>query len=268
MWLTGTHVRIVQIALVLLLNLAVYQKSEALFISIENIGGSPIIAAFFTFTVQPSQGTPFTLEIMLSRARVDTTNIYLQFDEAHPIPVGQTYDTPLIPALTDVTVIWRAVSISGFNIGVTEDFGGAAPIIIPDVTTHEFFNPNINFGYFISFHSGGVPISVEVPIEIEPTSINPKSNGKLSVTILTTDTVDTSTINAATIRFGATGTEATPTRVAVEDVNNDGDPDLLLQFNRQDTHIQCQATSASLTGQTFGGQSFHGSDVIQTVGCR
>jgi hypothetical protein len=159
------------------------------------------------------------------------------------------------------------LGISGFNTGTAVGFGPGLPII-PDVTTYQLFNADINFGYIISFHSGGVPISVEVPIDIQPNSINLRSQARLSVTILTTNTIDTTTINAATIRFGATGTEAFPIRVDVEDVNNDGDPDLLLQFNTQDTHIQCQARSALLTGQTFGGQSFHGSDVIQTVGCR
>src|SRR5262245_15617772 len=103
MQLTGTRVRVVQVILVLLLSLATHQKSEALFISIENIGGGPIVAAFFRFTMLPSQGDPFTVEIASSRFRIDPTNIYLQFDEANPIGVGETYDTPLIPALTDVT---------------------------------------------------------------------------------------------------------------------------------------------------------------------
>jgi hypothetical protein len=268
MRLTGTHVRVVQVILVLLLSLATYQKSEALFISIENIGGSPIVAAFFRFTVEPSQGDQFTLEIVSSRVREDQTNIYLQFDEANPIGVGETYNSPLIPELTGVTFRLQDVSISGFGIGMTQSFGATAPLIIPDVTTLQFFNSDINFGAIFSFHSGGVPISIEVPIDIQPHSINPKSKGNLSVAILTTATFDATTVNAATIRFGATGTEAAPIRVAIEDVNNDGDPDLLLYFNTQDTRIQCQTTSASLTGQTFGGQNFHGSDAIQTTGCR
>jgi hypothetical protein len=89
-----------------------------------------------------------------------------------------------------------------------------------------------------------------------------------SVAILTTAIFDASTVNAATVRFGATGTEAAPVRVAVEDVNSDGRPDLLLQFRTMDTDIACGDTSASLTGQTFSGQGIEGTDAIQTVGCR
>jgi hypothetical protein len=75
-------------------------------------------------------------------------------------------------------------------------------------------------------------------------------------------------VNAATVRFGATGTEANPVRLVVEDVNGDGFSDLLLFFNIQDTGIQCRETSASLTGKTVSGQVIEGSDAITTVGCR
>jgi hypothetical protein len=54
----------------------------------------------------------------------------------------------------------------------------------------------------------------------------------------------------------------------MEDVDGDGDNDMILHFNTQYTGIVCGNTSASLTGSTFGGQAFRGSDSIRTVGCR
>ena len=90
----------------------------------------------------------------------------------------------------------------------------------------------------------------------------------IPVAILTTNTFDTTAVDAATIRFGKTGKEALPVRVAVEDVNGDGRQDLLLNFNTQNTGIQCGDTSASLTGQIFSGQEIEGSDAITTVGCK
>jgi hypothetical protein len=116
------------------------------------------------------------------------------------------------------------------------------------------------------------PAIIQVAIDIKPGSdtnpINPRSQGVIPVAILTTDTVDATSVNPATVRFGVTGTEAAPVRVAVEDVNGDGRPDLLFDFNTQDTGIQCGKTSASLTGQTFSGQAIKGTDAIQTVGCK
>jgi len=113
-----------------------------------------------------------------------------------------------------------------------------------------------------------ISVSIDIQPGSDPASINPKSNGKIPVAILTTDTFDATTVKAVTVRFGAAGTEAVPVQVAVEDVNGDGRPDLLLSFNTPATGITCGVTSASLTGQTFSGQAIKGTDAIQTVGCK
>jgi hypothetical protein len=55
---------------------------------------------------------------------------------------------------------------------------------------------------------------------------------------------------------------------ALEDVDGDGDTDMILHFKTQDTSIVCGDTSASLTGETFGGQAIEGSDSIKAVGCK
>ena len=86
--------------------------------------------------------------------------------------------------------------------------------------------------------------------------------------ILTTDSFDATTVDPTTVRFGATGTEAAPVQAALEDVDLDGDTDMILHFNTQDTGIQCGDTSASLTGETFSGQAIEGSDSIRTAGCK
>jgi hypothetical protein len=113
-----------------------------------------------------------------------------------------------------------------------------------------------------------VPVVVDIKPGSEPAPINPKSQGVIPVAILTTDTFDATTVNPATARFGKTGTEAMLVQSALEDVDGDGDTDLILHFNTQDTGIQCGDTSASLTGETFSGQAIQGSDSIVTVGCR
>ena len=113
---------------------------------------------------------------------------------------------------------------------------------------------------------------IQVAIDIKPgsfpNSINPKSKGKIPVAILTTDSFDATTVDPTTVLFGSTGTESAPVHSALEDVNGDGDNDLILHFNTQATGIQCGDTSASLTGETFSGQEIQGSDSIKTVGCK
>lgn len=120
---------------------------------------------------------------------------------------------------------------------------------------------------------------VTVPIDIKPglfpNSINPNSKGKIPVAILTTSTAqgesldfDATTVDSTTVLFGASGTEAAPVHAALEDVDGDGDIDMILHFNTQATGIQCGDTSASLTGETFGGQEVAGSDSVKTAGCK
>jgi len=113
---------------------------------------------------------------------------------------------------------------------------------------------------------------VEVAIDIKPgsfpNSINPRSEGVIPVAILTTDTFDATTVDETTVLFGATGTQATPVHFALEDVDGDGDTDMILHFNTQDTGIVCGDTSASLTGETFDGQMIEGSDSVKTAGCK
>jgi len=55
---------------------------------------------------------------------------------------------------------------------------------------------------------------------------------------------------------------------AWEDVDGDGDTDLILHFNTRTRAFSVLTPLASLTGQTHGGQAIHGSDSIRTVGCK
>lgn len=111
-------------------------------------------------------------------------------------------------------------------------------------------------------------IAVDIKPDSFPNSVNPKNKGVIPVAILTTASFDATTVNPTTVLFGPTGVEAASINFAPEDVDGDGDTDMILHFNTQGTDIQCGDTSASLTGKTFGGQAIQGADSIRTVGCK
>lgn len=113
-----------------------------------------------------------------------------------------------------------------------------------------------------------IEVTIDIKPKTSPNDINPKSQGVIPVAILTTNTFDATTVDSRTVLFGATGTEAAPAQSALEDVDGDGDIDILLHFNTQDTGIKCENTDASLTGETFYGDAIEGLDTIKIVGCK
>ena len=88
-------------------------------------------------------------------------------------------------------------------------------------------------------------------IDIRPRSdanrINPSSAKDINVAVFSSKDFDATSIDLNTVRFGATGTEAAPIHVARRDVDGDGDRDMVVRFQIQDTGIKCGDTSVVLT---------------------
>jgi len=113
------------------------------------------------------------------------------------------------------------------------------------------------------------PHSVQIDIapgEL-PNRINVKSRGVIPVTILTTSTFDATTVDPLSVTFGPHDAAEAHNRGHFEDIDTDGDQDLVLHFRIQETGVQCGMTSVPLSGRTTGGQAITGVDVITTVGC-
>ncbi len=114
-------------------------------------------------------------------------------------------------------------------------------------------------------------VVVEVDIDIkpwsDPNSINLKSKGVISVAILTTDVFDATTVDPLSAAFGPNSAVEAHGEGHYEDVDLDGDLDLLLHFNNQETGIACGDIEAVLTGETFDGTAIEGFDSVNIVRC-
>jgi hypothetical protein len=114
--------------------------------------------------------------------------------------------------------------------------------------------------------------AVQVTIDVKPGDLQPATNsvtrGRIAVAILTTELFDAASVDPSTVRFGVTGGEAAPIHAALDDVDRDGDADLVLHFDTQDAAIRCGDESVYLTGTTVDGQAIRGADLIRVVECR
>ncbi len=114
-----------------------------------------------------------------------------------------------------------------------------------------------------------LPVSVAIDIkpQNDPNSINPMSGQNIPVAVLTTETFDATQVDPLTVAFGPNGAAESHGRSHIEDIDEDGDADLVLHFRAAETGLQCDDTEATLTGETFDGQAIVGTDAISTVPC-
>lgn len=114
----------------------------------------------------------------------------------------------------------------------------------------------------------GAPVTIDIRIGGDKNKINPRSNGILSVAILSTEQFDATRVDVRSVRFGSAQAQTPPVHAVIADVNQDGKSDLVLYFRTHGTTIQCGDVSAVLIGQTFDGTLITGSDRIETIGCK
>jgi hypothetical protein len=150
----------------------------------------------------------------------------------------------------------------------------------PDIFTFPTGNPEITV--LGSYYSGSpidslwltfnkittepIRVTLSALIDIKPgsddNSINLKSKGVVPVAILTTEGFDASSVDVGSVKFAG----ASPVSWQLEDVDGDGNLDLLLHFRTQElTDLSQTSTSAVLTGAILDGTSFTGADAITIV---
>lgn len=161
-------------------------------------------------------------------------------------PTGNDYrlmaTSPCIDAGTNAFV-WSAIDL-GWNPRISDgDFDGS-PVV--DMGAYEFQ-------------------LIEVRIDIKPDSdtnpINLKSKGRCPVAVLTTEEFDAGEVDPPTVRFAG----AAPVHAAHEDVDADGDVDLVLHFLTKELNLATGSTEAMLIGQTHNGQLLAGVDAVRIV---
>jgi hypothetical protein len=122
-----------------------------------------------------------------------------------------------------------------------------------------------------------LPVDIDIKPGSFPNSVNYKSRGLLPVAILTTDDFDATTVDPETLIFDIfeINGSTSPNMCSIEDVDDDGDLDLVCHFPIQDIDHKCEGIADGrvvyATGQiladTFDGLSIQGLDSIRWVQC-
>jgi parallel beta-helix repeat protein len=110
-----------------------------------------------------------------------------------------------------------------------------------------------------------VPAYIQIVIDIKPggypNSINLKSKGVIPVAVLTTDDFDAYDIDPDSCIFA----DAEPEKWTMEDVDGDGDWDILFHFRTQELSLNENSEEATLIGSCEDGTPIEGTDSIVIV---
>lgn len=121
-----------------------------------------------------------------------------------------------------------------------------------------------NVDFFPWLESPYSPV-IEVEIDIKPgsdsNSINLSSKGVIPVAVLTTDDFDAKDVDPNTVSFAG----ASPVRWTMEDVDGDGDFDMLFHFKTQELVLDEDSTEATLTGVNLDGIPIEGTNTVKIV---
>lgn len=178
---------------------------------------------------------------------------------------------------------WRGGLDSSFTITIDPAFNSAAQrtplnpgtieewhLLSGDANTPDRTLLDLNEPVTIS--SGCANVEIDIKPGSDPNAVNPRNRGKIPVAILHTDDFDPATVDVSTVRFGDpedidAGNGAAPAHNGhLEDVDKDGDDDLVLHFPTQDAGFEGDEKIGELVGETNDGDAIFGNDTVKLVG--
>jgi len=125
-----------------------------------------------------------------------------------------------------------------------------------------------NAGAVYLFEGVGLHVAIDIKPGSEDNPLNVLANGLLPVAVLGSETFDVSQIDQATLSLAGAGPEErgkSGNYGALEDVNGDGLPDLVVHFPVPDLALQPGDHAAVLTGKMLDGASFVGVDLVRIL---
>jgi hypothetical protein len=123
--------------------------------------------------------------------------------------------------------------------------------------------------YLENIGGGPIPVDIDIKPGSDPNPINPGSNGLIPVAIFTTDTFDAADVDPGSVTLAgaevAVRGKSEKLMARLEDVDGDGDLDLLLQVDTQSDGAVWETGPVTLLGETYDGAAIEGTDNVVIV---
>lgn len=153
---------------------------------------------------------------------------------------------------------------------LTVTYGG---VVDPIDLTFFVFTTDTDVHIFLAAPASAPEVIIDIKPGSSQNSINLKSKGVVPVAVLTTDGFFADTIDPSTVYFAG----AAPVRWKLEDVDDDGDDDMIFHFRTQELELDQDSTEATLeakladftatqsTEQVSDGTVVSGTDEVRIV---
>jgi hypothetical protein len=164
------------------------------------------------------------------------------------------------------TIYWLALNLGGGGtFDTTQAFWSATwSRFSSNAMISHSFPWWIGYHFDLAFRLYGpeiVPVEIDIKPGNLPNSINLKSKGKVPVAILTTDDFDAYDVDPVSCIFAG----AYPVRWNIEDLDYDGDDDIIFHFETQELVLNQESTEASLKCETYDSLPITGTDSVNIV---
>jgi len=229
----------------------------------------------FTFAVDVSFASVPTGIAILPRAGPGRTGFAIQY-VVYPPTVGAAivqFSSGVVVGFDGVgfqtipTRIGFSVTPSEVTLLADDGIVLSAPNRLGEISGGIFFGEGGGLGGFpVCFDNVSltVPGAIEaIDVDIKPGSdrnpINLNSMGVVPVAILTTGSFDAATVDPESAAFAG----ASAAHWAMEDVDGDGDVDMILHFRVPETNLIATDSEACLTAETVGGVQIRGCDSVR-----
>lgn len=186
-----------------------------------------------------------------------------------PVPAGNNHATVDINCPLTANEVYELVATTPNNRYWGYLGALSFPVSSPELTVQASYFGRPYSALWFSFNDITTELrteTIEAVIDIKPGSdVNPlnlKSKGLVPVALLTTDDLDALTVDLNSLIFAG----AKPVKWVVQDINGDGNNDLLLHFETTDlSDLSSSSTEAVLTGATIDSTPIIGKDSVKIL---